>query len=46
MIHILGKTIFNPAPAIEGLSDNFLKNTSILVCNETEVRNKATFMYS
>lgn len=29
-------TIFNPAPAIEKLPAEFLENTSILVCNETE----------
>lgn len=34
--HAGATTIFNPAPAVEGLSEEFLRNTSILCCNETE----------
>ncbi|XP_066912013.1 ribokinase-like isoform X1 [Clytia hemisphaerica] len=29
-------TIFNPAPAVSNLSDDFLKYTTLLCCNETE----------
>eukprot|EP00794_Sanderia_malayensis_P020308 gene20308-22300_t len=29
-------TIFNPAPAIEKLSKEFLENSDIVICNETE----------
>ncbi|XP_065058167.1 ribokinase-like [Rhopilema esculentum] len=29
-------TIFNPAPAIKGLSKEFLQNSDIVICNETE----------
>jgi len=29
-------TLFNTAPAVEGLSDEYLQNSTILCCNETE----------